>query len=602
MNRHSEGAAPAPTLALALTGAGGAGVISLGELLLAGWAEAGGRGLLRKAFGPQIRGGEAAALLSLRADGQCLPASRYDVLLALDWNNFHRFEDEIRLHEHTLVLCAAGEPPAEVVASGAPLHTLAFAELARAAHPKARPNLIALGVLATLLDIPLPALIALAQNRLGAKVPGYAEAVEAAIRAGAQHGEALAAQAALSLSLPLRPGGEAWCLSGNQAAAYGALAAGVRFVAAYPITPASDVLEAMAVPLEELGGALVQAEDELAAINMALGAAFGGVPAFTATSGPGLALMTEALGLAVASETAVTVLNVMRAGPSTGIPTKSEQSDLNIALHGLHGDAPHLVLAALDVADCAFVLSWAVTLAQQLQAVALVLSDQFLGHSTAVVAPPTLFAASASAPAEPGVAASEAGEGGAAAAPWQRYALTDSGVSPLAVPGEPGRRFTADGLEHNPRGAPSAGERDHRMQLDKRARKLACADYSAHWARISGEGALALVCFGSAACAVTAAAERLTAAAQPCRVIALRLLAPFAQAGWQEAMRGVEQLLVVEQNHGAQLWHYLRGQVDLPARSAVHAVPGPVPLDPQAIAAAAQALTAQDGQESSSTP
>jgi hypothetical protein len=92
----------------------------------------------------------------------------------------------------------------------------------------------------------------------------------------------------------------------------------------------------------------VQAEDELAAINMALGAAYGGVPAFTATSGPGLALMTESLGLAVASETPLTVLNVMRGGPSTGIPTKSEQSDLNIALHGLHGDAPHLVLAPLS--------------------------------------------------------------------------------------------------------------------------------------------------------------------------------------------------------------------------------------------------------------
>lgn len=565
-------------LSLAVTGAGGAGVISLGELLLWAWARAGGRGLLCKAFGPQIRGGEAAALLGLRADEHYVPPQGFDLLLALDWNNFHRFQDEIRLHPHAVVLCAEGAAlPEAIRASAARVLPLDFAALARAAHPQARPNLYALGLLGALLDVPLAVLIELAEQRLGAKAPNYAEAVRAAVSAGA----ARAAGLGLTLALPPREGAASWCLSGNQAAAYGALCAGVRFVAAYPITPASDVLEAMAIPLEQLGGALVQAEDELAAINMVLGAAFGGVPAFTATSGPGLALMTESLGLAVASETPLVVLNVMRGGPSTGIPTKSEQSDLNIALHGLHGDAPHLVLAPLDIADCAFSVSWAVALAQQLQTVAIVLSDQYLGQSTAVVSPPTLF----DAPDLPNGSEPELAD-----SPYLRYMITDTGISALAVPGEAGRRFTADGLEHNERGTPSASERDHRAQLHKRARKLNAVDYSDHWARVQGEGDLALVCFGSASAAVGVAASLLEARGIACRVIALRLLAPLPEALWQQATAGVSRMLVVEQNHGAQLWRYLRGLFNLPRVAGSHALPGPVPLDPAAIVAAAMAL------------
>ncbi len=162
----------------------------------------------------------------------------------------------------------------------------------------------------------------------------------------------------------------------------------MRFVAAYPITPASEILEWLAPRLEQVGGSLLQAEDELASVNMIIGASFGGVPALTATSGPGLSLMMEGLGLAVASETPVTVVNVMRGGPSTGIPTKSEQADLNIALYGLHGDAPHLVLAPLDIGDCVFTTQWAVQLAEHLQTVAIVLSDQFLGQSRTISATP----------------------------------------------------------------------------------------------------------------------------------------------------------------------------------------------------------------------
>ncbi len=547
-------------LSIAITGAGGAGAISCGEMLLRAWAGAGGRGLLRKAFGPQIRGGEAAALLSLTESEDYTAASEYDVLLALDWLNFERFEDEIRLAPNALVVCeSAADAPRGLALEN--LMELEMGQLANDSHPEGRANMLALGVLGRALQLPLENLCDQAQQRLASRPQAYQDAARACIKAG------FGLELELPAAVPSCGDSGAWCLSGNQAAAYGALDAGIRFVAAYPITPASDLLEWMAEPLGQLGGHLVQAEDELAAINMALGGAFGGVPAFTATSGPGLALMSESIGLAVASETPLCIVNVQRGGPSTGIPTKSEQSDLDIALHGLHGDAPHLVLAPLDIGDCVFTTSWAVYLAGTLQTAAVVLSDQFLGQSTAVVSEPRHFVA------DPAPVIASDGD-------YLRYKLTDSGVSTLAVPGENNRRFTADGLEHNERGTPSASQTDHRQQLDKRRRKLVDYDYGDDWAELAGEGDIALVSFGSAAAVARSAAAQLAEAGTEVRTVALRLLAPLQAAALQEALRGCSRAVVLEQNHSAQLLHYLRSQLGDVCEWLSYAQPGPVPLNP----------------------
>ncbi len=557
-------------LAVAITGAGGAGVISCGELLLQARASEGGFGLLRKSFGPQIRGGEAAALLQLTAAEHYVAASHYDVLIALDWVNFERFEDEIRISADTLVICQEGQSlPAAVTACAPRVVPLALTALACGAHSEGRENMLVTGLLGAVLGLSTTRLTELAATKLASKPEAYREAAAACIAAGAELGKGYE-----QLS-PGPSGSELWYLSGNQAAAFGALHAGVRFAAAYPITPASDVLEWLAGGLEDVGGQLVQAEDELAAINMAIGAAFGGVVAFTATSGPGLALMTESLGLAVASETAVTVLNVMRGGPSTGIPTKSEQSDLNIALHGLHGDAPHLVLAPLDIADCVFTTGWAVQLAQSLQTAAIVLSDQFLGQSTAVVAPPRT--------AEPLVAADQDGE--EHANDYLRYRLTASGISTCAVPGDVGQRFTADGLEHNEAGTPSARQSDHLQQLEKRRSKLNNYDFGSDWAAVNGDGAVALIGFGSTSAVLRETAAELARADIATRTICLRLLAPLPLQDLQRALAGAEQVVVVEQNHGAQLLHYLRGEIEISQPVHSCAMPGPVPLSAQRIAA-----------------
>jgi len=435
-------------------------------------------------------------------------------------------------------------------------------------------NMVALGAAASLLNLPA----ALVESVLAAQLGRKGETALIASTAALALGGAAAAYLPRPTGLAA-PGGvraARWNISGNQAAGLGALQGGVRFVAAYPITPATELLEWLAPALEKTGGVLVQAEDELAAINMAIGAAFAGTPALTATSGPGLALMVEALGLAVASETPLVVVDVMRGGPSTGIPTKSEQSDLNIALHGLHGDAPHLVLAPNTIVDCLRTTRWAVALAETLQAPAIVLSDQALGQSRAIVSPPGAAPAVASRLTAP-----------AGARDYHRYALTESGISPMAIPGTPGTAYVADGLEHDPHGAPSAQAGDHAAQLDKRAHKLATFDYGEAWADIEGDGEdeTAILVWGSATGPAREAAQRARARGLPVRLISLRLLLPAQPARLAAALHGVRRALVVEQSQGRQFHKYLRSYYELPAELAVLSRAGPLPIRPGEILA-----------------
>ncbi len=343
----------------------------------------------------------------------------------------------------------------------------------------------------------------------------------------------------------------------------------MRFVAAYPITPATELLEWMAPALTKVGGTLLQAEDELASVNMIIGASYGGVPSLTATAGPGLALMTEGIGLAVAAEVPIVVVDVMRGGPSTGIPAKSEQSDLSFAVAGLHGDAPRLVLAPTSIADCLATTQWAVELAEALQAPAIVLSDQFMGQSRAII----------DRPAEQGFAGKRV-TAAAHTPDYKRYRDTESGVSPMAIPGTPGTVYTADGLEHTEAGIPSSGARDHRVQLDKRERKLGTHDYGQWWADVEGGGEAAVITFGSSTAAVREAIARAREADVDVRLIALRLLAPAQPEKLAAALDGVTSVLVVEQNHSAQLFRYLRSVYDLPGRPASFHRPGPLPLRP----------------------
>ena len=559
---------PTASISVALAGSGGAGVMTAGNMLLEAAAQAGYYGLMTRTSGPQIRGGEAAAMVRVSTFPTDAQDDRFSVLAAIDWQNVQRFAAELPLGPASLVVGdpTKGEVPEAFAKSGARRLAVPFAAIAKQVEG-GWPNMVALGLLAGLIGLPADAV----ERAVARASKKGKDAALAAARLGLEHAQAMDGFALAPP--PARPAarGKRWLITGNEAAGLGALRGGVRFVAAYPITPATELLEYLAPALAKLGGTLVQAEDELASINMVLGASYGGVPSLTATSGPGLSLMIEALGLGVAAEVPAVVVDVMRTGPSTGIATKTEQADLNIALYGLHGDAPHVVVAPNSLADCVAATQWAVELAESLQVPAIVLSDQYFGQARAVV----------DAPAEQGGSAGrlKAGEG----APYQRYALTESGVSPMALPGQPGLAYTADGLEHNERGLPSSQSSDHLAQMEKRARKLARLDPGERWASVEGEGDVAVVTFGSCTGPVREAFARAEADGLRARLVSLRLLAPAQPERLAKALQGVKRVLVVEQNHSGQFLRYLRGEYDLPGEVESLRRPGPLPFRPEEI-------------------
>jgi 2-oxoglutarate ferredoxin oxidoreductase subunit alpha len=562
---------PRTSISVALCGSGGAGVMTAGNLLLEAAARAGWYGLMVRSSGPQIRGGEAAALMRFATHPVDCLDDRFDALLAVDWQNINRFADEVPLDRASLIVGDPdqGEPPEIFTKTGARAVRLPMKQMAKAIAGS-WPNMIVLGFAAGLLGIPpekVKEVVAKSLKKGAEQLPASLAAIDAGRKAAADQAadRALAAPAA-------RTAAKRWLITGNEAAGFGAIRGGVRFVAAYPITPATELLEYMAPALPQVGGVLVQAEDELASINMAIGASYGGTPSLTATAGPGLSLMTEALGLAVAAEVPIVVVDVMRGGPSTGIPAKSEQSDVSIALWGLHGDAPRLVLAPNSIVDCLTTTQWAVHLAERLQAPAIVLSDQFFGQARAAT----------DRPADLGLVGerlvAKAGTDG-----YKRYALTESGVSPMAIPGTQGLAYTADGLEHSERGIPSSGAADHRTQLGKRERKLLAHDYGSRWADIEGDGDIAVVTFGSCTGAVREALARAKRDGVNARLVAMRLLAPARPKLLAAALEGVERVLVVEQNHGGQFLRYLRAEFDLPRAVRSYRHPGPLPVRPEEV-------------------
>ena len=569
-SKNGSGSAARASISVAVTGSGGAGVMTAGNMLLEAAAKAGWYGLMVRSSGPQIRGGEAAALCRISTQPVDCLDDRFDVLIAVDWENLHRFADEIPLDSASLMVGdpAQGDPPEVFVKSAARYERLGIKAIAKAI-PGSWPNMIVLGVAAGVIGLPRDIVRAVIEKSLKKSRAGLAPSL-AAVDAGYEAGANM--QGAVQLAPPAPRSESRWLISGNQAAGYGAIRGGVRFVAAYPITPATEVLEWLAPALSEVGGVLVQAEDELASINMIIGASFGGVPSLTATAGPGLSLMIESLGLAVAAEVPIVVIDVMRGGPSTGIPAKSEQSDVSIAVNGLHGDAPRIVVAPNSVSDCLSATQWAVHLAEAMQSPAIVLSDQFFGQMRAVVDRPKdsdyvgvrLTAAANT-------------EG------YKRYALTESGISPMAIPGTPGISYTADGLTHTERGIPSSGAKDHGLQLAKRERKLLGHEYGDYWADIEGDGDTAVVTFGSSTGPVREAIARANADGVRVRLVSMRLLAPAQPAKLAAALEGAKRVLVVEQNHGGQLLKHLRSEFELPGEVKSFRRPGPLPIRAQEV-------------------
>ncbi|HVS55955.1 MAG TPA: 2-oxoacid:acceptor oxidoreductase family protein, partial [Casimicrobiaceae bacterium] len=279
------------SISIALAGSGGSGVMTAGTLLLNAAARAGLYGLMVRTSGPQIRGGEAAALVRLARQPTHSLDDGFDLLLAIDWQNVYRFADEIPLDASSVMIGDPdeGETPEVFKNTDARYVPLSLKKMAKAI-PGSWTNMVALGLAGALAGIPAEALES-AVRESWKRADAALQANLAALREGLVAASGI--EGVPKLKGTNAPAGRRWLISGNEAAGYGAIRGGIRFVAAYPITPATELLEWMAPALTKVGGTLLQAEDELASVNMIIGASYGGVPSLTATAGPGLALMTE---------------------------------------------------------------------------------------------------------------------------------------------------------------------------------------------------------------------------------------------------------------------------------------------------------------------
>ena len=342
-------------------------------------------------------------------------------------------------------------------------------------------------------------------------------------------------------------------MSGNDAISAGALHAGCRYFAGYPITPASDILETMAVQLPRFGGVCLQAEDEMAALASVIGASYAGTRAMTATSGPGFSLMTELMGLSSMSEVPVVIVNAQRSGPSTGMPTKLEQGDLFHALYGGHGDFPRIVLAPASVQNCFRVTVLAFGLAEKYQIPVIILSDQSLSHRTETIE---------RVDAEGFPVMERLRPNGIAPEDYLRYEMSDTGVSPMAIPGVDPHTYVSPGLEHDERGHPRLSATIHEQMTAKRFRKLEMVqleiDTPEFAPRYGDEEAdLGIIGWGATQGSIREAVDR--ARKQGYKVAAMhpRCLNPLPESRLREFVASCKRILVPECNYQGQFAHHL---------------------------------------------
>ena len=344
---------------------------------------------------------------------------------------------------------------------------------------------------------------------------------------------------------------------GDEAIGIGFIVGGGRFYAGYPITPASEVLDYLSVNLPKFGGAAIQAEDEISAINMAIGAAVAGVRSMTATSGPGQDLMTEGLGQAAEAEIPVVIVDVQRSGPSTGMPTKHEQSDLNHVVFAGHGDFPRLVIAPADVTDCFYLTVDALNLAEKYQMPVFILIDQALAQNSQSVPPFDLSKVRV----ERGKLLSQTELDSLPV--YKRYEFSSDGISRRTVPGMSGGFSQITGNEHNEWGMVSVNTENREKMMRKRMLKVELAKTEMPRARFYGsqDAKIGFVSFGSNVGPILEAMDILAAKNLPTKFLLVRSLHPLHEDELVQFLDSVDTAFVVECNLSGQLAGLIRREV-----------------------------------------
>ncbi len=443
-------------------GEGGEGVISCGEILTLACARMGLEIYTFRSYPAEIKGGPA--MFQVRTSKEILlsQGSELDVLVCFNQEAYDRHAKDLRKDgKGVLIYDASSAKPEDgfnAILYGIPVSEMAKLEL----RNYLTKNIIFLGILSKLFGVDFSSLETIIREKFGKKGEAILNLNFQALKAGYQAVEK-AFPKKDEFVIEAQKNENRLVLSGNQALALGAIQAGMRFYAGYPITPATDIMELLARELPRFNGTVVQAEDEIAAIGMVLGASFAGVKAMTASSGPGIDLMTEFLGLASMAEVPCVIVDCQRAGPSTGMPTKTEQSDLRHVLAAGHGDAPRIVMALTSVEDAFYGMMRAFNYAVRCQMPVIVLTDQYLAQRTATVRKPDVCKVSVEEVLRPTDVELEH---------YKRFKMTESGVSALTKPGTKGGGFSATGIEHDEDCELSYEPDNHRRMTEKRWKKL----------------------------------------------------------------------------------------------------------------------------------
>lgn len=582
--------------ALSIGGAAGQGIATPGNVLARLFVRQGLHFYAYNAYQSIIRGGHI--LLTVRASDRPLHThgDGIDLLLCLNQDTMNRHLRHLarggRAVFNSDSIAPGAAPP------GVELCPLPVAALTDNNRNKLVQNTVALGAIAALLRLDFELLEAALEHQFGPKGKGVVRDNVDYARRGytfAQDSFEPFDLAVPELDKPLA----VW--SGNQALAMGGAAAGVKFYAAYPMSPSTGVLHWMAQNGPELGIMVRQAEDEIAVATMTIGAAHTGCRAMCATSGGGFALMSEALGMAGMMEVPCVFINVQRAGPSTGVPTKTEQGDLWQVLGASQGDFERLIVAPRDALDAFNTVPELFNLVDKAQCPGIIISDLLLSEGTFSIDPALLDMHPAIDRGELITEPAAAADDGAADPPtrqgsgYRRYADTESGISPRAVPGTPGYVHVAASDEHDEDGVLISDEftdpHKRRKMVEKRSRKMRHVAASVPPPELEGPetAEVTLVGWGSTYGVITEAIEQLAARGITANHLHVKWIVPFHAEAVSELLDRAKRVVVVENNYSGQFARYLRSETGIKAGGFVRKYDGE-PFMPHHVADGIEAI------------
>ena len=567
---------------IGMAGSGGDGIVSAGDALISAAAREGYYAMLTKSFGSQIRGGESSCRLRVATTPVLNPGGTLDVAVVLNWEDFLRFGGELPVGTDTVILYEkkTGVEPAAIPLKIQPGIVLAvpMADLAiKSAGTLQAKNNVVLGLLAGWFNLGREAILEGIRRKFAKKGAEVLQGNERAYAAGLAYADEHPLARDMRLAPPVATGTKRRVTDGNEICAEAALFAGCKFFGGYPITPATEIMQYLQKDIWKHGGSLLQAEDEIAGIAAVVGASFAGKKAMTATSGPGFSLKSEVIGLASIAELPLVCVNVQRGGPSTGLPTKTEQADLFAAVFSAHGDTVRPVLAPIGVSDVFGVTVEAFNIAEAYQTPVIVLSDQEIAQRKDVIDPvdTTPFKLVERLRPTP-----EELAGG-----YNRFKITDSGVSPLSHPGMPGGSYLAAGIEHNEHGDPTSSGEMHERMNNKRLNKLNPLKTRDDLFILEGDidAPLGVISWGGMAGAALEAVRTARAQGIPVKLLIPKLLYPIAESVYRDFFASLQRCVVVEQSHQGQLHRLIRMWVDVPRDFTSLARSGANPIPPAAI-------------------